>query len=81
MGVQSQLYGRWEEARGAQPSRQLMLGLTLGQDSLDLLSFSASGRVQHTGLLPVQWSADCSGWQLGGPSGPGGLNAFPVTAS
>ncbi len=47
-----------------------MLGLVMGQDAVDLFSFTAKGRVLtrvvHTGLLPLQWSADSSGWQVGG---------------
>lgn len=43
-----------------------MLGLVMGQDAIDLFSFHASGTVRHTGLLPLQWRDNSSGWQVGG---------------
>jgi hypothetical protein len=65
--LHSQLYDRWEKVRDAQRNRQFMLGLVMGQDSIDLFSFHVSGTVRHTGLLPLQWSVDNIGWQVGGP--------------
>lgn len=59
-----QLQDRWEKVRSAQPARQAMLGLVMGQDAIDLFSFHQSGSVSHTGLLELQWSADNIGWQV-----------------
>ena len=59
-----QLVDRWEKVMEAQPTRQFRVGAIMGNDGIELWTFSRDGQYKRTGITDLLWEEGNIGWQV-----------------